>query len=89
VQEGAELREVQRPKPGPKPRQAKAAMAPALPHETAPLPAAIPEPEAPSEDALQVAEELAHHERQGLAEAAHAAHEAHTEDSGRDGHHEG
>lgn len=83
VREGAELREVQRPKPGPLARQAKAA----APARTTTLPEAVPEPEAPSEDALQAAEQLGQHEPAGLAEAAHAAHAEIA--SGRDGHHEG
>ena len=91
VQEGVELREVQRPKPGLRSRPARsAAAAPQLaPAQTAPLPAAVPEPEATSEDALQAAEELSHHEPEGLAQAAHDAHAAHAEVSGHDGHHEG
>lgn len=56
--DGAELREMKRQKPGPRPRGAAKAPA-AVPPETAPLPEAVPEPEAPSEAALQAAEDAA------------------------------
>jgi NitT/TauT family transport system ATP-binding protein len=85
VQEAGELREVQRPKPGPKPRAVKAPQAAAPSRATAPLPAAVPEPEALSEDALHAAEELTHHEPGGLAEAVHAAHAAQAARAGADG----
>ncbi|HXC64631.1 MAG TPA: hypothetical protein VNZ67_09745, partial [bacterium] len=59
VQEGAELREVKRAKPGPRPR-VRPQETP-VQHETTPLPEAVPEPEAPSEDALRSAEAAGHH----------------------------
>ena len=58
VQEGAELREVKRAKPGPRPRT-KAPEA-AIAQETT-LPEAVPEPEALSEAALRSAEAASHH----------------------------
>ena len=55
--DGTELREMKRQKPGPRPRGAIKHIP--VPATIAPLPDAVPEPEAPSEAALQAAEDAA------------------------------
>jgi len=63
IMDGAEVREVKGPKPGPRARESvRAASAP----ETSPVPEAVPEPPAPSEAMLQAAEDAAPPQSQDL-----------------------
>jgi NitT/TauT family transport system ATP-binding protein len=58
VREGAEMKELRQPKPALR-RGVKPGVAPVPAHEVSPIPEALPEPAAPSEEALRAAEEAA------------------------------